>query len=161
MKKYMAKGSLILCGVAVAISMSACSDSAKKKLGLTKTAPDEFSVVTRAPLAVPPEYKIRPPRPGVKRPMEKDTVEEARQTLFGVEDESKKAKASKSFMEEIGAEDADGSIRERLEVENQEHVEDNRPVAERLMFWGSDAPEGDVIDPKEEFGKMREAEEAE
>jgi len=34
------------------------------KLGLEKRAPDEFAVVRNAPLSLPPDFHLRPPKPG-------------------------------------------------------------------------------------------------
>lgn len=42
------------------LALSACSTLTKEKLGMTKKAPDEFMVVPRAPLSLPPEYDLRP-----------------------------------------------------------------------------------------------------
>lgn len=36
----------------------------KETLGLTRKAPDEFRVVSRPPLSVPPDFNLRPPAPG-------------------------------------------------------------------------------------------------
>ncbi|MCH1556317.1 MAG: DUF3035 domain-containing protein, partial [Pseudomonadales bacterium] len=47
-----------------ALTLSACGDSTKRALGLSRTSPDEFSVVPRAPLSQPPDFNLRPPRPG-------------------------------------------------------------------------------------------------
>jgi len=45
-----------------AIALSACSSgSVKDTLGLTRNAPDEFRVVSRPPLSVPPQFALRPP----------------------------------------------------------------------------------------------------
>ena len=54
------------------LALSAC-DSAKKQLGIERQAPDEFAVVKRAPLAMPPDYTLRPPTPGAQRPQEQTT----------------------------------------------------------------------------------------
>ena len=45
--------------------------------------PDEFRVVTKAPLSVPPEYSLRPPRAGSSVPREADTSRETTVTAFG------------------------------------------------------------------------------
>src|SRR3546814_3757336 len=50
--------------LASALALSACGDSTKRALGLSRTPPDEFQVVTRAPPTQPPDYKLRTPRPG-------------------------------------------------------------------------------------------------
>jgi len=63
------------------LSLQGCSDP-KKALGLGKRSPDEFAVVTRAPLSLPPEYALRPPQPGAQRPQELSPVDAARQSLF-------------------------------------------------------------------------------
>lgn len=52
--------------IAIALLLlSACSgDEVKSTLGLERSAPDEFKVVSRPPLSVPPEFTLRPPLPG-------------------------------------------------------------------------------------------------
>jgi len=42
------------------LSVVSCGSATKEKLGLSKKAPDEFMVVPRAPLSLPPEYDLRP-----------------------------------------------------------------------------------------------------
>ncbi len=53
--------SLSLAGCA-ALLLAACGDtSVKQTLGIDRRAPDEFRVVSRPPLAVPPQFDLRPP----------------------------------------------------------------------------------------------------
>jgi len=47
-----------------------------------KLAPDEFEVVDRAPLVIPPESELRPPRPGEPRAQEIDPGRQAYEALF-------------------------------------------------------------------------------
>src|SRR5471032_1132090 len=43
-------------------ALSACSsNTVKDTLGLDRAAPDEFRVVSRPPLYVPPQFSLRPP----------------------------------------------------------------------------------------------------
>ena len=51
-------------GFATIAGLSGCGDRSGNILGFEKSAPDEFAVVKRAPLTLPPEYGLRPPRPG-------------------------------------------------------------------------------------------------
>ena len=47
------------------ILLAGCSgDKLTRTFGLTRDAPDEYTVTTRAPLSMPPDYNLRPPRPG-------------------------------------------------------------------------------------------------
>lgn len=142
------------------LGLSACSDEAKQDLGLANVAPDEFSVITRAPLSVPPDYSLRPPRPGASRPMEISTKDTARQTVFGVDDVDKETGNAKTspddadgFLAKVGVDTADPNIREVVDTETPE---DNRTTAERLLFLkGKDEAAGDPIDPNEEFERLK------
>lgn len=49
--------SLVLAGVAAGV-LCGCSLS-KTKMGLAKESPDEFMVMSRAPLSLPPEYGVK------------------------------------------------------------------------------------------------------
>ncbi|PHY12892.1 beta-barrel assembly machine subunit BamF, partial [Caulobacter sp. B11] len=71
----------VLAAVA-ATSLAGCQ-SASKALGMNKVVPDEFRVVTKAPLVVPPDYALRPPAPGEPRPQELQPESAARQALIG------------------------------------------------------------------------------
>lgn len=44
------------------LALTACSSgSVKNTLGLERSAPDEFRVISRPPLSVPPQFALRPP----------------------------------------------------------------------------------------------------
>ena len=67
-----------------ALALSACAGgSVQKTLGMGKQPPDEFAVVSRAPLIIPPDFNLRPPEPGATRPMVGTTEDQARATLLG------------------------------------------------------------------------------
>lgn len=57
--------------------------SVQEVLGMDKRAPDEFAVVRRAPLIVPPDFELRPPEPGAPRPNIGRTSDQARVALTG------------------------------------------------------------------------------
>src|SRR5271165_3950193 len=64
------------CTTVLALATSAavlagCSgDSISRTLGFVRDAPDEFTVTTRAPLAMPTSFTLPPPHPGAARPQE-------------------------------------------------------------------------------------------
>ncbi|WP_376087212.1 DUF3035 domain-containing protein [Roseomonas sp. CCTCC AB2023176] len=59
--------------------LAACGGDTSRFLGLTRDAPDEFQVVTRAPLSLPPSLgNLPPPRPGAGRPQELSAREQGR-----------------------------------------------------------------------------------
>lgn len=68
-------------GVCV-LALTGCEQT-RQSLGLDRVPPDEFAVVTRAPLSVPPGIDLQPPRPGAARPQEPQTRDTATGVLFG------------------------------------------------------------------------------
>lgn len=68
---------------AVVVAVTGCSGSVQDSLGLGKRQPDEFQVVRRAPLILPPDYSLRPPAPGAPGPVVQDTSAQAEQILTG------------------------------------------------------------------------------
>lgn len=64
------------------VTISSCG-SLTKSLGGGKTAPDEFRVVKKAPLILPPDYNLRPPKPGDPRPQELSARQLAQRAVLG------------------------------------------------------------------------------
>lgn len=62
-----------------ALPLAACAGNGLFGRG----APDEFAVARRAPLSVPPDFALRPPRPGAPRPQEADSSTQALDAMFG------------------------------------------------------------------------------
>jgi hypothetical protein len=72
----------IVLAAALPLALAAC-EGVKQELGLTKQPPDEFAVVaSKAPLVVPPDFTLRPPRPGAPRPQELQPAEAAKNALM-------------------------------------------------------------------------------
>ena len=70
--------------VAGLLQLGGCAKgTVQDALGMSKRAPDEFAVVRRAPLIVPPDYDLRPPDPGAPRPNVGRTADQARVALTG------------------------------------------------------------------------------
>ena len=63
------------------VALSACQ-GLRQAVGSAKNAPDEFTVVTKAPLVIPPDYNLRPPQPGAAARNEPDPDAQARDALF-------------------------------------------------------------------------------
>jgi len=69
---------LIATGVALVGSLSACG-----KNGYDRARPDEFAVARAAPLVIPPDFALVPPRPGAPRPQDTSPSAQALDALFG------------------------------------------------------------------------------
>lgn len=153
--------SLVLAGF-TALSLSACT-VAEEQFDFSKKAPDEFAVVTRAPLEMPPNYTLRPPRPGAQRPQENTSVDEAKQVIFGVEDSAQK-KVSKEPMTEgesillqkTGAASVTPNIRDIIDQETVKITKEATPTIDRILGKVGkkiDAP-ATVVDPVKETERI-------
>jgi hypothetical protein len=149
--------------VGVIVSLGGCEQT-REAFGLKKSAPDEFAVVTRAPLAVPPDYGLRPPTPGVQRPQETTTTNEARQILLrkgandkpGASGAKSLSRGEVALLGKAGAGNADPSIRQKVSRESSVLAEGDNKFLARLMFWRADEPPGLVVDPDSESRRLRE-----
>ena len=47
--------------------LAACGSDVADSLGYGKSPPDEFTVISRPPLILPPDYNLRPPGSGTAR----------------------------------------------------------------------------------------------
>jgi hypothetical protein len=66
--------------LAGALALSGCTGF-KQAIGLDPTMPDEFAVESQAPLTIPPDFDLRPPKPGAPRPQDVSTAKLAREDL--------------------------------------------------------------------------------
>src|SRR5690606_33999709 len=97
--------------------------------------PDEFAIATKAPLVVPPDYALRPPKPGESRPQELSPSERARQVLLGDASAAPPTVGEQQLLQQAGATVADPNIRAVLDAENGGRAEKDRSFANQLMFW--------------------------
>jgi hypothetical protein len=90
------------------------------RLGMGRNVPDEFQVVERAPLVVPPQYNLRPPEPGAPRPQEGTTSERAERALTGrAPAAAETTPGAEALLTQAGASDADPDIRRTLADETR------------------------------------------
>lgn len=139
--------------------LSGCGEDASRTFGLQRDAPDEFQVTTRAPLSMPPDFALRPPRPGTPRAQDQTGPESARavlapQAALGGR-EASVTPGTAALLDAAGPR-APADIRARVD---QDSALDrpSRGVVDRLMFWrGSSEPSGLAIDPQREAQRLRE-----
>ncbi len=63
--------------------LAGCSGGVQESLGLKKKAPDEFAVVRNAPLSLPPNFSLLPPKPGAVGEGREPQRDQARALLVG------------------------------------------------------------------------------
>lgn len=124
---------LLMAAAGAALVLSGCS-SASRTLGLTKDAPNEFNILTNAPLIVPPEYNLRPPEVGASSAYNNYSQESAREALIGEIDATEPTRGEVVLMTRAGVNRADQEI--RLKIDGQNSVErKSDSFTNRILFW--------------------------
>jgi len=126
--------------VAAGLGLAGCQ-TARQALGMQKVVPDEFRVVTKAPLVVPPDYSLRPPAPGEPRPQELQPESQARQALLGQSAATDRSEGETLLVSKAGGDKADPLIRYVVDDEFGDIAHKDRGFADRVMFWRKDKPE--------------------
>jgi hypothetical protein len=126
------------------LALSGCSN-VKDTLGLNREGPDEYRVVARPPLSVPPDFELRPPGSFAGANTQSDTREQARSlvlrsgegqaaadasslpdnlpstapntALVSVKTSAPASPGEEALLQRSGAANASSSIREELRVE--------------------------------------------
>jgi len=145
---------------ALLVALGGCSQ-ARQALGLTKQAPDEFQVVARAPLSLPPDYNLRPPEPGAPRPQEGTTRDQAKTALFGTYDsgfasDMEGSPGEIALLQSAGATGIDPNIRKLVDQETNRLMAEDKKFIDSLIFWRNPDPYGEVVDPVAEQQRLQE-----
>lgn len=145
--------------VSCAVLVTACS-SAKKQLGLGRNSPDEFSVVERAPLTLPPDYTLRPPRNGSEQRDYESAQAQAKRVVLGsnadTENIATSGSATDLLLQQAGAAKAQPNIRAAVDKETAVISTQSRSVAEKLLFFnkGDPVPPAERLDPTLESQRL-------
>jgi hypothetical protein len=151
--------------VGLALTLGGC-ENLRKQLGVTKQTPDEFRVVSRAPLALPPDYTLRPPEPGLARPQEGSPTQQARRAVFRAEkpepttlDEAippdGRSMGERLLLQEAGADKAEPNIRVLVNRETNQLNEESEGFLEALIFWRDSETPGTIVNAEEEAKRLR------
>ena len=152
--------------VGMVLALSAC-EGVKQQLGFSKQSPDEFKVLSRAPLTLPPDYTLRPPEPGLTRPQEGTTSQQAKNAVFGLQqpeagtlepkiENDDRSVAELSLLKAAGADQSDPNIRRIIDAETQQLNADSDDFLEALVFWRQPQAAGEIVDAEEEARRLRE-----
>jgi hypothetical protein len=153
--------------IAAAAGVSACSADSGKILGLERQTPDEFAVVSRAPLTLPPEFGLRPPDPEGQRHQNLRPSQEAERAVFGEEAirrrQDREAELRRdgatqgdlALLNRTGAIEADPNIRRVVDEESRALAAETESFIDDLVFWRDPEQPGDIVDATEETRRIQ------
>lgn len=157
------KAALAVSGVL--LLLAGCS-GVRDQFSLTSTPPDEFKVATRAPLAIPPDFNLRPPAPGEPRPQEGTATQQAKQAIFRAADENGpsldeampadgRTMGERALLLEADANHAESDIRVIVDRESQTLEEEDGYLYDVLVFWRDEVPPGRIVDAEAESKRLQ------
>lgn len=164
---------LALC--AGALGLQGCSDISSA-IGNKKQSPDEFAVVARPPLSLPPNFALRPPTPGEPRPQERDVTKSAERLVLGSGSSestvsgaagsvpssapstpvSRETPGESKMRTLLRTADAEPGIRNTVNQETRNFVYDEQYLIDSLLFWQDEPPKGVVVDAQAEQKRLQE-----
>ena len=143
----------------------ACGE-VKTMLGQDKQAPDEFAVMSRAPLSMPPTFSLRAPNPGAERPQEPSRRNNGRDVILKLGDRkasgvsSQTSKTRKTLGEAkirtlLGTDNANLRIREILNQETENVVFEERAFIDKLLSWKGNSENHSLVDAAAEARRIK------
>lgn len=144
-----------------ATTMLAGCDTIRNATGNDKQPPDEFAVLTKAPLIIPPDYNLHPPKPGAAPMNQSEPTETAQQSLFGA-DTATIAKAmpgsmsdgEKMLLASAGAQNANPSIRQDLAADRNKALQSaSDDFTNTVLFWQKPSEKDEGLNPDAEIAK--------
>jgi hypothetical protein len=92
-------------GLGLAAMLAGCGGGS----GLNRVRPDEYAVARQAPLVIPPDYTLVPPKPGAARPQDSNPNALTLQALFG--GSAPRSNGENATLSAAGADSAEPGIR--------------------------------------------------
>ncbi len=142
---------------ATSLLLSACGGATvKETLGIDQRAPDEFRVVSRPPLSVPPQFDLRAPSLDERDSQTRDqaqaivlSTDKAKPTTTG------SSSAEQLFLQKAGANEADPTIKQKLtEQKIQQQIDkEEKSWWDRISF--SEEHKEPVVKAEDEAGRIK------
>ncbi|MBN9570213.1 MAG: DUF3035 domain-containing protein [Alphaproteobacteria bacterium] len=142
-------------------------DSIREAAGVTKQPPDEFAVVTKAPLIIPPDYNLRPPKPGAPPLNQVSPTQTARSALLNTDPASVAASIQGTYspgermlLATAGAAESSNAIRQLIAADNAKLQAADPSFTDRLLFGDEKKDSSAPIDADAEAKRIVQSKEA-
>ncbi|MBI1359500.1 MAG: DUF3035 domain-containing protein [Alphaproteobacteria bacterium] len=116
--------------------------------------PDEFRVVRKAPLTIPPDYNLHPPKPGESRPQELEPDAQARVALFGQDFGKNASEGEKLLVKQAGGDTVDRTVRSEVDYDSAQILRKSNSFADEILNFGR-KPSAAVVDPATEAARLK------
>ncbi|MEL7231147.1 MAG: DUF3035 domain-containing protein [Pseudomonadota bacterium] len=125
--------SIIAAGAAL-VAITACANGNANN----SRAPDEFRVVTKAPLVIPPDFNLRPPTAGQALPAEVTDGTTVSSVAFGAQLGQNASASERALVAAANANSVNPIVRTQVDFEEAKIIRKSTDVSDRIMFWRND-----------------------
>src|SRR5690349_23886534 len=132
----------------VAAALAGC-DTIRDAAGQTKDSPDEFAIVTKAPLVIPPDFNLHPPSAGAAPTNQIAPTQAAQAALFTADPATVAASlpaqmstGERYLLVKAGVQNADPAIRQEIASDSASTRAGDESFTNSLLF-GSSTPAAD------------------
>ncbi|MGE0224704.1 MAG: DUF3035 domain-containing protein [Acetobacteraceae bacterium] len=149
----------LLLAVGLATTTAGCgSSNLSRTFGLTRDAPDEFTVTTQAPLSMPPDFNLRPPRPGVPRPQQTSESRQAEEALVPqmalTGPVQGPATAGQAALVQAAGPPAPANIRRQVDMDAK-LAQADESFLDKVLYWRKPETQNVMVDPTKESQRLR------
>lgn len=155
--------------IAAALLLAGCESNLGNLFGYQRGGPDEFSVVKRAPLTLPPDFGLRAPDPDadeLNRVTPRATARAAlvgnsltprqQQRLVREKVAQGNSPSEVALLAKASALNADSEIRRIVDDESESLARENASFVDDLLFWKEPKLPGAVVDAEGESKRLQE-----
>ena len=143
--------------------LSSCSNSTKT-INFKSESPDEFAILRKEPLVIPPNFNLRPPSVKSSNPNLSSRENNLKSAIFltdktnkSSKNNSKKSKGEIQLIKSIGEGKLGSRIREVLEDENRQLSKAQDGVVEKIISQVTgNGSVGKVVNPQTEVKRLQE-----
>ena len=147
----------VLLGSTLVLLAGCSGGQLTRTFGLTRDAPDEYTVTTRAPLSMPPDYNLRPPRPGAPRPQEQSERQQAQEALvpqMALGGPTGTTSAGQEALIQEAGPPAPSDIRRRID-QDARYAENDQSFIDKVLYWRKPDIEHAQVDAQKESQRLR------
>ena len=149
---------VIFCGIAA--GLTGC-DTLRNAAGEGKDSPDEFAVVTKAPLVIPPDFNLHPPAAGAAPTNQVAPTQAAQAALFSADPATVAASlpatmsaGERYLLANAGVQNADPAIRQEIASDSAATRAADDSFTNNILFGGSTPAAGVPVDADAEARRI-------
>ncbi len=162
---------LPLAVLALVATLGGCG-SIRSAIGVGKEGPDEFTVVAKQPLIIPPDFSLRPPEPGAPNAQDVSPATSASTAIFGnnivgttemgvpapvgMGGSQPPSSGESAILASAKAQNANPRIRALVNRETAAIAAKSQTLTDDILFWRDPQSPDVVLDADKEAQRLRE-----